>query len=561
MRGLVNHSFCLRATWGQRLTEIETTTDLEPLTNLVTDPSGTDAKYQADQTQSAKLRYQSLTKNKTLLLSDDEMIQESDNEEVFIVGEDMDEDIPPTDEEAQDDPALNMKFIEATKAYTKNSTSLHYLLTLIKNFYFQGLKYSVDSLQATMISQDKHLAAWAKSSTSMAWNLGPRLTAIGSSQAEIRLEISSLEEDTSDIKSMMIEIYNAFKDQPFSAPTGSVPATLAITAAPDDTKKAESDKAKEESTRAVLISTVRLITRPNPEVALIESLSRPPLTDPILEILVPQQTTSVTQRDETGIATDEQLKSNTKKLVPASKTKTKVIKVIQEGAEKIRLNHKTIVSAQAGSSPFKFTDFGVTGLDELGPIIQKKKNTIVKDLMISLEKRKRKHMKLEPKNKVPGLECNQSLPEGVPFVNNMVIEEPEYEIFFTDVSGDQAFKRWNDIHKVRVDSLVSYLVMASMIKTLKNARFCLKLKKLIAKHPNQEKLQSTKRSPTIEDSERVLNDNPFYLATSRPIGRTSYTSTSSESTASSFRFRPICAESELPCEVVFNVLDFLEDVF
>ncbi|GKG60524.1 hypothetical protein Tco_0612125, partial [Tanacetum coccineum] len=38
-------------------------------------------------------------------------------------------------------------------------------------------------------------------------------------------------------------------------------------------------------------------------------------------------------------------------------------------------------------------------------------------------RRKRKHMKLEPKFKVPGLECNRSLHEGVPFVNNMVIEE------------------------------------------------------------------------------------------------------------------------------------------
>ncbi|GKA74607.1 hypothetical protein Tco_0780909 [Tanacetum coccineum] len=79
--------------------------------------------------------------------------------------------------------------------------------------------------------------------------------------------------------------------------------------------------------------------------------------------------------------------------------------------------------------------------------------------------RKRKHVELEPEIKVPRLECNRSLPEGVPFVNNMVIEEPEYGIFFTDVFGDQAFQRWNDIHKVGVDSLVSYLVMASMIKT------------------------------------------------------------------------------------------------
>ncbi|GJR30011.1 hypothetical protein Tco_1106243 [Tanacetum coccineum] len=52
-------------------------------------------------------------------------------------------------------------------------------------------------------------------------------------------------------------------------------------------------------------------------------------------------------------------------------------------------------------NPFKFADFGVTELDELGPIIQKKKNTIVKDLMTSLG-RKRKHMELEPEIKVPG---------------------------------------------------------------------------------------------------------------------------------------------------------------
>ncbi|GKG59820.1 hypothetical protein Tco_0607448, partial [Tanacetum coccineum] len=37
--------------------------------------------------------------------------------------------------------------------------------------------------------------------------------------------------------------------------------------------------------------------------------------------------------------------------------------------------------------PFKFADFGVTELDELGPIIQKKKNKIIGELMTSLRKR------------------------------------------------------------------------------------------------------------------------------------------------------------------------------
>nr|GEU76031.1 copia protein [Tanacetum cinerariifolium] len=102
--------------------------------------------------------------------------------------------------------------------------------------------------------------------------------------------------------------------------------------------------------------------------------------------------------------------------------------------------------------------------------------------------RKRNHVELEPEIKVPRLECNRDLPKCVPFVNNVVIEEPEYGIFFIAVLGDQAFQRWNDIHKVEVDSLVSYLMMASTIKTLENARFCMKLKKLIAKHPDQENI-------------------------------------------------------------------------
>ncbi|GKE84553.1 hypothetical protein Tco_1558295, partial [Tanacetum coccineum] len=33
-------------------------------------------------------------------------------------------------------------------------------------------------------------------------------------------------------------------------------------------------------------------------------------------------------------------------------------------------------------------------------------------------------MELEPGIRIPTLECNMSLPKGVPFVNNMVIEEP-----------------------------------------------------------------------------------------------------------------------------------------
>ncbi|GJU84621.1 hypothetical protein Tco_1292167 [Tanacetum coccineum] len=89
--------------------------DMEPIHPTVADLSRTGAKYQVDETQSTRLRYQSLTKNKgktssevdpdteplqlqtfadvqAFLLSEDELDKESDEEELLDAGEDMDED-------------------------------------------------------------------------------------------------------------------------------------------------------------------------------------------------------------------------------------------------------------------------------------------------------------------------------------------------------------------------------------------------------------------------------------------------------------------------------------
>nr|GEV61332.1 copia protein [Tanacetum cinerariifolium] len=78
-------------------------------------------------------------------------------------------------------------------------------------------------------------------------------------------------------------------------------------------------------------------------------------------------------------------------------------------------------------------------------------------------RKKRKHIELESEIRIPGLECNRALPENVSFVNNMVIEEPEYGIFFTDEFGDQAFQRWSHIVKVGMEAIVSHLVAAFMV--------------------------------------------------------------------------------------------------
>ncbi|GKD80857.1 hypothetical protein Tco_1347696 [Tanacetum coccineum] len=60
-------------------------------------------------------------------------------------------------------------------------------------------------------------------------------------------------------------------------------------------------------------------------------------------------------------------------------------------------------------NPFKFADFGIIELDELGPIIEKKKNSIVKDLMQSLSKR------YERLKKIPEeLGIQSALPAPIP---------------------------------------------------------------------------------------------------------------------------------------------------
>ncbi|GKA78246.1 hypothetical protein Tco_0784783 [Tanacetum coccineum] len=87
------------------------------------------------------------------------------------------------------------------------------------------------------------------------------------------------------------------------------------------------------------------------------------------------------------------------------------------------------------------------------------------------KERKRKAQELEHEVHIPGLECNRSLPEGVQFVNNKVIKYLEHRIFFIDVFGDQVIQRIGDIHKVDVDSLLSYMVMAGNIRTPENKGF------------------------------------------------------------------------------------------
>nr|GEU41908.1 hypothetical protein [Tanacetum cinerariifolium] len=381
--------------------------------------------------RSTGLRYRSLTKNKgktsskvnsdtktlqlntfaeiqAFLLFEDEMAQESDDEDVFdSQTQENDHILPLTERQlvkylkkvsrvlfirilknsgnnmkklmsfmltsrrqlkdaVKEYHVLNKKVIEATKAYTKNSTHLTKLPTLIKNFNFQGLKSSVESLHATALSQDKHLAKWAKSPTFMASNLVLRMTAIENSQVEITINVLqttlAIIGGTSNVKGE--NVTPIVTEEPPSHTEGE---TKDMETQDTNEDKVEKEQVSEEPTRVVPISTVRPITRPNPEVALIESSSRRPLTNPILEIYDPNEPmVPYMINGKMHYLTNEEINAHLKKedkIKKAAKeakrfeiTKTEVIKIVQEEAKKIEIDPKKVISAKAGEKFKKAQD-------------------------------------------------------------------------------------------------------------------------------------------------------------------------------------------------------------
>ena len=107
-------------------------------------------------------------------------------------------------------------------------------------------------------------------------------------------------------------------------------------------------------------------------------------------------------------------------------------------------------------------------------------------------KRKRKQIKLEPEIKVPGLECDRSLPEGITFMNNVVFEVPERGLCFTDEYGNPAFQRWSDMDRAGVKAMLVYLMLASPVRCAENVRFFQDLKAMIEEHPEKHILRSKK---------------------------------------------------------------------
>ncbi|GKB79012.1 hypothetical protein Tco_0945907, partial [Tanacetum coccineum] len=92
----------------------------------------------------------------------------------------------------KDDPVINKKISEATELFTKISTNITEVLSLVKGFNFSDLQSSVNALQAHALKQDEELVAWAKSSTNITWNLSSRLLVQSSGSVTLTLALTHI---------------------------------------------------------------------------------------------------------------------------------------------------------------------------------------------------------------------------------------------------------------------------------------------------------------------------------------------------------------------------------
>ncbi|GKG23093.1 hypothetical protein Tco_0388396, partial [Tanacetum coccineum] len=101
-------------------------------------------------------------------------------------------------------------------------------------------------------------------------------------------------------------------------------------------------------------------------------------------------------------------------------------------------------------------------------------------------------VELERETYIADLDYNRTFPEGVKFVKNKVIEEPEYGLFFIDVFGDEALQRVSDVQKVKTETLLRYKMVAFNDISTTNQRFMLLMYKMIHEQHEKDKLITKK---------------------------------------------------------------------
>nr|GEZ26255.1 uncharacterized mitochondrial protein AtMg00810-like [Tanacetum cinerariifolium] len=309
--------------------------------------------------------------------------------------------IPPLTERQLTDKLVQATMDSLNKTATDRTNLLKYLNGVtetlkviqdaVKDDPALNKKSSVKFLQATALRQEEHIALWAKSSTSMAWNLGLKMTAFESSHAQIKSKISSLRQDTLNIKSMMIEIYQAFKGENVTPvvtkehPSNTEGVTKDLEKQDMDEDKVEKEQVSKEPKHAVPISSVKPTKTPKIGIDQKKVIGAKAgkkfkkAHDAKMQVYKRKHTKKVKRLTELNKKRAEQyMWTMSNRLNPELITYVKIHPNSNPALLTVyRNNDKRDFDVH---NPFKFADFGITKLDELDPIIEKKKNSIVKDL-------------------------------------------------------------------------------------------------------------------------------------------------------------------------------------
>ncbi|GJY42243.1 hypothetical protein Tco_0429513, partial [Tanacetum coccineum] len=466
--------------------------DMESIHSTVADLSGTGAKYQVDETQSTRLRDRSLTENKgkpshegeldtqplvlstyvdvrAFLLSDDKAQKSEDD--ILGAGKEMDEE-PQVAKTHHRSPPSQVDKPRSSHAPSTEASDTDFS-------YDDILKKYENTLPLTERQLVKYLRKVSNT-------LFSRIT--GKSMKRPLQEKSEEPKHSTDAN---IELIGSSKPQP--SITQAQPITIINPELIISQKKAKAHIDKEEQIKKAEQEAI-LFAISKPEVIKVVREEAKKVRIHLKEAITTKAGEKFKKAQD---AEHEVLKRQHTK---------KVKKSIELRKHKFdnymwtinnRLKPKTItdIKIHLKTKPVVITVFrGTDGrnFDVHKPFAFALSVPAPKQASSKSSRKKRKHMELEPEIKIPRLECNRALPENVSFVNNMVIEDPEHRIFSTDEFDNQAFQRWSDIDKVRMEALVSYLVAVSMVQSPENARFSMKLKKLIAEHPDQEKLKSKK---------------------------------------------------------------------
>ncbi|GKD19681.1 hypothetical protein Tco_1208839 [Tanacetum coccineum] len=171
------------------------------------------------------------------------------------------------------------------------------------------------------------------------------MTAVEISQTALKSEVSSLRQDTLDIKSMMVEIYQAFKGQPTLTPSGSVTLIIALTHIPANVEEENATTTATEEPPSHTEGETRDTTMATPISSIHPIEVQPTHDQPITSVISYPKSSHATPRIDKGkgIATDSD-EDPSKRVVPAS---TIIYPDLDEPVRvEFRINGKTVYLTQ-----------------------------------------------------------------------------------------------------------------------------------------------------------------------------------------------------------------------